>query len=81
MSCYILLQAAVPETPEPKDIILCFLDHNNITPYATWVYDVKHDDAFGGHYFKTCEEALTDFIARCKGRNAVMYPTSEHRPK
>ena len=81
MSRHILLRAAVPETQEPKDIILCFLDHNEVTPYATWVYDVRADDAYGGRYFKTCEEALIDFVARCKGRNAVIYPTPEHRPK
>jgi hypothetical protein len=76
MSRQTLLRAAVPPTSateEPSDIVLVFLDHNQVTPYVTWHLNLTSEDTYWGHYFKTCEEAIEDYIKRCSLRSAVMY--------
>jgi len=81
MSRYnIINRAAVPELSEPRDVIFCHLPHNTITPYATWMYDIKQDDGYHGRYHRTYLEGLQDFIVRCRDTGAVMYPTTATRP-
>ena len=81
MSRYnIINRAAVPDLAEPRDIIFCHLPHNPLTPYATWVYDITQDDGYHGHYLRTYEEGLVDFVKRCRDKGALMYPTPETRP-
>ena len=48
------------------DIVLCFLPHNSVTPFATWQINVADGDTYWGHYFDDITEAEKDFEARGK---------------
>ena len=46
-------------------ILLCVLDQNPVTPYATWINNLTIRYSTGlGHYHKTLDAALEDFKAR-----------------
>lgn len=48
------------------EIVLCFLPHNKLTPYATWQRNIEENSTYWGHYFQTVEEATKDFQTRGK---------------
>jgi hypothetical protein len=50
---------------ENEYIIMCHLPTNSVTPYATWqTTTLCGDNRYWGHYFRTQEEALSDFQTR-----------------
>jgi hypothetical protein len=44
-------------------VILCFLPHNEATPFATWQQG-QNSKTFWGHYFDNIKEAVRDFDTR-----------------
>jgi hypothetical protein len=50
------------------EIVLAFLPHNSVTPWATWQANPgdEYPSTFWGHYFRAGEEeeALADFMKR-----------------
>lgn len=54
----------------PAEIVLAYLPHNDITPYATWQRNTEQfKSTYWGHYFRAGEEdeALDDFMKRGGG--------------
>ena len=45
---------------QPAEIVLAFLPHNTVTPFATWQRNVKDGSTYWGHYFRTADEAMDD---------------------
>lgn len=51
----------------PAEIVLCFLPHNSVTPYATWQRNTaEFQSSYWGHYFQADEldAAMADFFKR-----------------
>lgn len=51
---------------QAAEIVLAYLPHNTITPYATWQRNVTDGGTYWGHYFRADEldAALADFDKR-----------------
>jgi hypothetical protein len=45
------------------DIVLCFIPHNDVTPFATWAIG-GDGDTFHGDYFRDIDSAMSGFIRR-----------------
>jgi hypothetical protein len=51
----------------PAEIVLAYLPHNDITPFATWQRNTdKYEGTYWGHYFRADEldKAMSDFMKR-----------------
>ena len=51
----------------PAEIVLCYLPHNPVTPFATWQMNTReYTSSYWGHYFLASEadEAIADFNKR-----------------
>jgi hypothetical protein len=51
----------------PAEIVLAYLPHNDVTPYATWQRNTdEFQSTYWGHYFRADEadEAVADFMKR-----------------
>jgi hypothetical protein len=51
---------------QAAEIVLAYLPHNDVTPFATWQRNVADGGTYWGHYFRADEliEALADFDKR-----------------
>ena len=58
-------------------IVLCWLRHNECTPFVTWVQNLKDDGCFWGHYYETILQAAQDFEQRCERYRTRIVP---HKP-
>lgn len=72
----ILARARLPERSGciAAEIVLCYLTHNNHTPYVTWQHnlpDGENDGFYWGHYFTDLHDANVDFIVRCQKSGAL----------
>src|SRR5262245_13774409 len=47
-----------------SEIVLCYLPHNDITPFATWQRNTADGDTYWGHYFDDIKVAEHDFDTR-----------------
>ena len=50
---------------EAKDIVICFLPHNNITPFVVWRRDREY--FYGGIYCENLLDACHEFERRTGG--------------
>jgi hypothetical protein len=51
----------------PAEIVLCFLPHNDVTPFATWQRNTaEFEGTYWGHYFgpNEADAAIADFKTR-----------------
>jgi len=51
----------------PAEIVLCYLPHNEVTPFATWQRNTEEfQSTYWGHYFRATEldAAINDFMKR-----------------
>jgi len=48
----------------PAEIVLAYLPHNDLSPYATWQMNVADKSTYWGHYFREADEALADYEKR-----------------
>lgn len=49
---------------QAAEIVIAFLPHNDVTPYATWQMNVADQSTYWGHYFREADEALADYEKR-----------------
>jgi hypothetical protein len=47
-------------------IVLCYLPHNDVTPFATWQMNTGTRETYWGHYFETLSEAEDDYVHRAR---------------
>ena len=51
---------------QAADVVIAFLPHNTVTPYATWQMNVADKSTYWGHYFRDLDEAMADYEKRGK---------------
>jgi len=66
---HVIARRALPQRDGnvPAEIILCYLPHNRVTPWATWQRNTQEfEGTYWGHYFGPDEEekARKDFNTR-----------------
>lgn len=51
-------------------------ENDSYKSYVTWIYNIKYDSYFWGHYFNDYKKALTDYTERIT--NEVEIYNAEH---